>query len=82
MLPNLCVGNVVITMTDLQGNIRTATTTSNGYYLFQNVAAGETFILTATGKRFRIGQNMQVYSITEDTDDINFIADDKNLPPP
>ncbi len=73
------IRNVVITMTDSQGNIRTARTTSFGYYRFEEVAAGETYIFMATGKRFSFGQNTQVHSIIEDISDINFIANDQSV---
>ncbi len=76
------IKNVVITMTDLEGNTRTVTTTKSGSYLFQDVEAGGTYIFTATGKRFTFGQKTQVHSITEDTDTIDFIADVKSLPSP
>jgi CSLREA domain-containing protein len=68
------IRNVVVTMTDMQGNGRTATSTSFGYYRFENVAAGETYIFAARGKRFFFGQSAQVHSIMEDTNDINFVA--------
>jgi hypothetical protein len=35
------IRNVIITMTDSQGNERTATTSSVGYYRFDNIAAGK-----------------------------------------
>ncbi len=66
-------------MTDSQGNIRTATTTSFGYYRFEEVAAGETYVFTARGKRFSFGQNSQVHSIMEDTSNINFVANDQSV---
>ncbi|HEX8638225.1 MAG TPA: carboxypeptidase-like regulatory domain-containing protein [Pyrinomonadaceae bacterium] len=68
------IRNVVVTMTDSNGNVRTATSTSFGYYRFGNVAAGETYIFAARGKRFFFGQGAQVYSIMEETNDINFVA--------
>ena len=73
------IRNVVITMTDSQGNSRTATTTSFGYYRFEEVAAGETFIFAARGKRFTFEQNSQVHSIMENTNNINFVADEQTL---
>jgi hypothetical protein len=69
------IRNVVVTMTDSSGNTRTATTTSFGYFSFDDVAAGETYIFAARGKRFSFGQNTQVHSITEETSNINFVAD-------
>ena len=68
------IRNVVITMTDSSGNPRTATSTSFGYFRFENVMAGETYIFTATGKRFSFGENAQVHSITEDITDLVFVA--------
>jgi len=68
------IRNVVVTMTDSSGNVRTATSTSFGYYRFSDVAAGETYIFTAQGKRFTFKKDSRVRSIVEDTDDINFVA--------
>ena len=75
------IRNVVITMTDSQGNVRTATSTSFGYYQFDAVAAGETYIFTARGKRFTFARDTIVRSITEDTNSINFVANDQSLTP-
>jgi predicted outer membrane repeat protein len=68
------IRNVVIIMTDSSGKSRTAVSTTFGYYRFDEVTAGETYVLTAHGKRFSFGQNTQVLSIVEDTNDINFVA--------
>jgi hypothetical protein len=73
------IRNVVVTMTDLNGNTRTATSSSSGYYRFTDVPAGETYIFTARGKRFSFRQNSQVHSIVEDIDDINFVASDQSV---
>lgn len=71
------VRNVVITMTDMLGNVRIATTTGFGYYRFENVAAGETYIFAARGKRFFFAQSAQVHSIIEETNDVNFVAGER-----
>ncbi len=68
------IRNVVVTMTDESGNVRTATTTSFGYYRFADVPAGANYIFSVQGKRFAFRNNTQVQSIVEDTDDINFVA--------
>jgi hypothetical protein len=73
------IRNVVVTMTDSNGNTRTATSSSFGYYRFTDVPAGETYIFTARGKRFSFRQNSQVHSIVEDIDDINFVASDQSV---
>ena len=73
------IRSVIVTMTDMHGNVRTATSTSFGYYRFENVAAGETYIFAARGKRFFFEQNAQVHSIMEETSDINFVAGERTV---
>ena len=51
-------------------------TGSFGYYRFEDVAAGETYIITAVSKRFTFTQSSQVLNINEDTEGINFLAVD------
>jgi len=68
------IRNVVITMFDSSGNTRTAISTTFGYYRFEEVAAGETYIFTARGKRFSFEQTTQVHMILEDTNNIDFLA--------
>ncbi|MGI8882773.1 MAG: carboxypeptidase-like regulatory domain-containing protein, partial [Pyrinomonadaceae bacterium] len=71
------ISNVCLTLTDSNGEVRTTTTTSFGYYHFADVRAGETYFLSAVGKRFSFSQPTQVLNINEETDAINFIADSK-----
>jgi hypothetical protein len=66
------IRNVIIGMTDSEGQIRTARTNSFGYYRFYNAAAGETYILTAKGRRYTFSQPSQVINLNEDNVNINF----------
>jgi hypothetical protein len=66
--------NVRLTLTDSSGEVRTATTTASGYYQFDDVQAGDTYILTASGKRYTFSQPVQVLNINEETTEVNFIA--------
>ena len=68
------IRNVWITLTDSSGNVRTATTTAFGYYRFADVAAGETYIITAFGKLYTFSQPSQVLNTNGDLTDINFIG--------
>ncbi len=68
------IRNVVIRLTDSEGNLRTAISNSFGYYRFNDVEAGATYILTATGKRFSFSQPTQVLNVNDETDEVNFIA--------
>ena len=68
------IRNVRMTLTDASGNVRTATTTAFGYYRFADLAAGETYIITAFGKRYTFDQPSQVLNINGDLTDINFVG--------
>lgn len=72
------IRNVIIRLTDEDGIVRTATTTSFGYYRFEEVAAGETYIISASGKRFTFSQPSRVLNILEDIEGVDFIANDIN----
>jgi hypothetical protein len=71
------IGGVRLSLTDSQGNVRTATTTSFGYYRFDDVQAGGTYILSASSKRYTFSQPVQVLNINEETNQIDFIANPK-----
>ena len=71
------IRNVYLTLTDERGNTRMAVSSSFGYYHFEDVAAGETYIISASAKRYTFSQPSQVLNLNEDTDAINFIADSK-----
>jgi antitoxin (DNA-binding transcriptional repressor) of toxin-antitoxin stability system len=68
------VTNVVVTMTDSEGNTRSTVSTTSGYYRFDEVEAGSTYVITATGKRYTFSQPAQVVNISDATEEINFIA--------
>ena len=68
------IGNVRLTLQNSGGNTRTAMTSSFGYYRFDDVAAGETYVLTATAKRIRFSQPSQVLNLADSAVDVNFIG--------
>jgi hypothetical protein len=65
---------VQVSLTDSAGQIRTTLTKEGGYYRFEAVEAGSTYIITATGKRYLFSQPTQVININEETEEVNFIA--------
>ena len=68
--------NARIVLTDMQGNSRTVSSGAFGYFRFAEVEAGETYILAAISKRYKFAP--QVLSVSEDIDDISFIAQPTN----
>ncbi len=63
---------VVITSAD--GVRRYATTNPFGYYTFDNLSAGETYIISVASKRYTFTNPTQVVTINEDLTDFNFTA--------
>lgn len=65
---------VRLSLIDSSGEIRTAMTTSFGYYQFNDVQTGATYILSASGRNYTFSQPVQILNVTEETNQINFIA--------
>ena len=64
------LSNVFVTLTDMSGTMRTARTNAFGYYRFDETAAGVTYILSVSSKRYQFAP--QVLNVTDNFDDINF----------
>jgi hypothetical protein len=61
--------NAAVSITDGQGNVRTATTSTFGYYRFDDVEVGETYIMSVTSRRFRFApRTVQVLDSLADVD--------------
>ena len=68
------IAKVRITIIDAEGNSRTTNTSAFGYYRFTDVAAGATYIISASGKRFTFDQSSQVINLNADNNDVNFVG--------
>jgi filamentous hemagglutinin family protein len=68
------IRNVQITLTDANGNERTAQTTAFGYYHFEEVMAGETVTLSAKARRFNFVQSSIVRTTNESIVDADFVS--------
>lgn len=58
------ISNAVVYLTDTNGNSRTARTNNFGYYVFQDVEVGETYILNAYSKQYQF--QTQIVTVGED----------------
>lgn len=67
--------NARVTLIGANGETRTVLTGTFGYYRFVDVPAGGTYVFSVSAKRYTFSQQTQVGNITEDTDEINFKAD-------
>lgn len=64
--------NATVVLTDMNGFSRAARTSSLGYYRFDDVTVGETYILSVKSKRYSFAP--QVIGITEELSGLNFVA--------
>ena len=66
------VSNAVVTLTDSSGITRTARTSSFGYYRFDDVEGGQTYVISIQSKRYSF--TPQIVNVIEETTEINFAA--------
>lgn len=66
------VFNALVTLTDLQGETRTMPTSVFGYFRFDEVASGQTYVVSVKSKRFQFAS--QVVSVNEDLNELSFVA--------
>lgn len=63
-----------ISMSDIAGNTRTALTNSFGFYQFEDVAAGESYVFSGFAKRHALLTKYQLYTVEEDFAGLDFVA--------
>ena len=64
--------NASVILTDANGNSRTVVTGSFGYFRFDAVPAGETYVVSVVSKRYQFAA--QVVTINEELSELNFTA--------
>ena len=64
--------NARVTLTDVDGNVRTATTSSFGFYQFDEVESGSTYIMSVSSRSYRFGSRS--VSVTDNVTDMDFIG--------
>lgn len=68
------IRNAHVTILHSSGESRTTVTGAFGYYRFADVEAGASYIISVSSKRFSFFNAVQILNLTEERDDINFIA--------
>jgi hypothetical protein len=66
------IRNAKVQMTDSSGNVRTISTNAFGYYRFEGVNVGETYVFEIRSKQFQF--QPQVVNVTDNIMDLNFTA--------
>lgn len=65
--------NAVVSMADANGNTRTARTSSFGYFRFENVEVGQTYVLQVRSRRFTFAS--QVITVNQEITEMIFTAE-------
>jgi hypothetical protein len=69
------IRNVIVTLTDSGGGVRSAVTASFGFYRFTDVEVGQTYILQVRAKRYSFPNPTQVVTVNDELTDIDFTAE-------
>ena len=65
--------NALVTLTDQQGVTRRAITGSFGYYRFDDVVAGQTYVIAVSSKRFQFSP--RIVTVNDAVGDLDFVAE-------
>ncbi|MGH9949821.1 MAG: carboxypeptidase regulatory-like domain-containing protein, partial [Pyrinomonadaceae bacterium] len=68
------IRNVSMTVTNGIGTPRTALTSTFGYFRFDNIEAGQSYIVTVRSKRYQFSNPTQVISVSDEIADLVFTA--------
>lgn len=68
------LANSRVILTDSQGNSRSVSTGSFGYYRFNDVASGQIYVISVVSKRFTFAP--QVISLSDEITELNFMANE------
>lgn len=65
--------NAIVTIIDHKGSVRSAMTSSFGYFKFENVEVGQTYVVSVQSKRYTFSS--QVIDLTDELSDLVFVAE-------
>jgi Concanavalin A-like lectin/glucanases superfamily/Carboxypeptidase regulatory-like domain len=68
------IARVRVSITGANGATRAATTNSFGFYRFDEILAGETYVISAASKRYQFSQPTQIILVNDALDGIDFTA--------
>lgn len=68
------IRSIVVTLTDMNGAVRTTFTGSFGAYRFTNVEVGQNYILRVFGKKYSFANPTQIISVYEELTNLDFVA--------
>lgn len=69
------IRNAIVTISDSNGNVRQTRTGSFGYYQFDEIEVGSTYVLEIAGKRYVFPNPTRTLVVTDELTNIDFIAE-------
>lgn len=70
------ISRVIVTLTDQNGVVRRTISSAFGYYRFEDVGVGETYVLTVASKRYTFAQPSRIITVQEDVGDADFVSNE------
>ncbi len=68
------IQNARVTLTYPDGETQTSLTGSFGYYRFNHIPVGETYVLTVVSRRFGFTNPTQILTVSDELDNLDFVA--------
>lgn len=68
------IRGVRLTLTAPDGSVRRATTSTFGYYAFDGVEVGNTYVLTVAAKRYTFQEPTRIFSLQDSVTHMDFVA--------
>lgn len=68
------LSRVSVSLTDMDGNVQTARTSTFGNYRFDNVTVGQSYVLQAASKRYQFANNPRILNVVNSVADENFVG--------
>lgn len=70
------IRNVIVTLTDSSGAIRTTVTGTFGWFRFTDVEVGQIYVLTTKSKKYNFSNPTMIISVNDELTDLDFIANE------
>lgn len=70
------ISRVIVTLTGQDGLVRRTISSAFGYYRFEDVGVGETYVLTVASKRYTFAQPSRIITVQEDIGDADFVSNE------
>jgi Carboxypeptidase regulatory-like domain len=68
------ISRAIVSFTNTDGSVRSVMTNPLGYYRFEGIPGGQTYVFSAFSKRYQFSQQSQAVYLDDDNNGLNFVA--------